>query len=52
VQYVFLWGSGAPSSRATPDSPHSSYATVWILMPMQLFKQKTLWIKCIEVLKA
>jgi len=28
VQYVFLWASGAPKSRAAPGSPHSSYATV------------------------
>jgi len=27
VQYVFLWASGAPNSRAAPGSPHSSYAT-------------------------
>jgi len=28
VQYVFLWASGAPNSRAAPGSSHSSYATV------------------------
>jgi len=28
VQYVFLWTSGAPNSRAVPGSTHSSYATV------------------------
>ena len=28
VQYAFLWASGAPNSRASPGSPHSSYATV------------------------
>jgi len=27
AQYVFLWASGAPNSRAAPGSPHSSYAT-------------------------
>jgi len=28
VQYVFLWASGTPNSRAAPGSPHSSYDTV------------------------
>ena len=28
MQYVFLWASGAPNSRAAPGSPHSSYDTV------------------------
>jgi len=27
VQYLFLWASRAPNSRAAPGSPHSSYAT-------------------------
>ena len=27
MQYVFLWASGAPNSRAAPGSSHSSYAT-------------------------
>jgi len=27
VQYVFLWASRAPNSRAAPGSAHSSYAT-------------------------
>jgi len=27
IGYIFLWASGAPNSRAAPDSPHSSYAT-------------------------
>jgi len=29
VQYVFLWASGAPNSRAAPGSPNSSYATAF-----------------------
>ena len=28
MQYVFLWASGAPNSRAAPGSPHSSCDTV------------------------
>jgi len=27
VQFVFLWTSGAPNSRAAPSSPHCGYAT-------------------------
>jgi len=29
VQYLLLWASGAPNSRAAPKSPHSSYATAY-----------------------
>jgi len=36
VQYVFLWASGAPNSRAAPGSRHSSYATVYLAITAKL----------------
>jgi len=41
VQYVFLWASGAPNSRAAPGSLHTSYATECTSQGVQKFLLKT-----------